>query len=118
MGDTMQTNTDGSTKWGETITSQDKQCITVSQLVPPKICTHVAQDIPGQGNDVTIFFVMKKELFLQFLPAFDVELEGICMGEGGGRQLIIPPVLAYGSQGLPRRGILPNTAIQYDVQKK
>jgi len=142
-GDTTQRNADGSVKRGETVTAQDEQRVTVSQLVPPRMCNRGAQlddlleisyvgtvvdtgdvfdgsavringqGIPGRGNDVTIFFVLKKQPFGQFPPGFDVGLEGICVGER--RRLIIPPVLAYGSQGLPRRGVPPNATIQYDV---
>jgi len=37
----------------------------------------------------------------------------MCVGER--RRLIVPPVLAYGSQGLPRRGIPPDATLQYDI---
>ena len=30
-------------------------------------------------------------------------------------RLVIPPVLAYGATGVPRRGIPPNATLQYDV---
>lgn len=54
-----------------------------------------------------------KQPFGQFPPGWDAGLEGICVGER--RRLIVPPVLAYGSAGLPRRGIPPNSTLQYDV---
>ena len=37
----------------------------------------------------------------------------MCVGER--RRLIIPPVLAYGAKGVPRRNIPPNATLQYDV---
>ena len=37
----------------------------------------------------------------------------MCVGER--RRILIPPVLAYGSVGVPRRGIPPNATLQYDV---
>jgi FK506-binding protein 2 len=69
--------------------------------------------IPGRGNDVSLFFVLGKQPFGQFPPGWDVGLDGICIGER--RRLIVPPVLAYGSTGLPRRGIPPNATLQYDI---
>lgn len=38
---------------------------------------------------------------------------GICVGER--RRLIVPPALAYGSVGVPRRNIPPNATLVYDV---
>ena len=37
----------------------------------------------------------------------------MCVGER--RRLLIPPVLAYGKEGVPRRGIPPDATLQYDV---
>jgi len=143
-GDTTQRNADGSVMRGEMIRSQDDQRLTVTQLIPPKsICTRRAQvddlmeisyigtvietgqvfdgsavkingqGIPGRANDISIFFVLGKQPFGQFPPGWDVGLEGMCVGER--RRLLVPPVLAYGSTGLPRRGIPPNSTLQYDV---
>lgn len=142
-GDTTQRNFDGSIKRGEVETSQDNQRITVSQLIKPKLCNRGAtkddlleisyvgrvvetgaifdgsavlingQGIPGRGNDVSMFFVLGKQAFGQFPPGWDVGLEGICVGER--RRLIVPPVLAYGSKGVPKRGIPPDATLQYDV---
>ena len=92
---------------------------------------------------MTLFFVLGKQPFGQFPPGWDVGLEGICVGElflflsfgnvhfpllikmlmffcshalqGERRRVIIPPVLAYGSTGLPRRGIPPDATLQYDI---
>lgn len=142
-GDTTQRNQDGSVKAGRSVTEQEDQRLTVAQLVPPKMCTHGAETddlleisyigrvletgaifdgsavningdgIAGRGNDVSIYFVLGKQPFGQFPPGWDVGLYGICVGER--RRLIIPPAMAYGSTGLPRRGIPPNAALQYDV---
>ena len=69
--------------------------------------------IPGRGNDVSLFFVLNKQPFGQFPPGWDVGLNGMCVGER--RRVIIPPVLAYGSVGVPRRGIPPDSTLQYDI---
>ena len=142
-GDTTQRNLDGSVRAGYTETEQVDQRLTVTQLVPPKLCKRGAEvddlleisyigtvvetgavfdgsavtinnkGIPGRGNDVSLFFVLGKQPFGQFPPGWDVGLYGICVGER--RRLTIPPVLAYGSTGLPRRGIPPNSTLQYDI---
>jgi FK506-binding protein 2 len=142
-GDTTQRNQDGSVKVGRSVTEQEDQRLTVAQLVPPKMCTHGAETddlleisyvgrvletgaifdgsavsingegIAGRGNDVTIQFVLGKQPFGQFPPGWDVGLYNICVGER--RRLIIPPAMAYGPKGLPRRGIPPNAALQYDI---
>jgi sulfur carrier protein ThiS len=180
-GDTTQRNRDGSVKRGQAVTEQGDQRITVSQLIPPKMCTRGAttddlmeisylgtvvetgaifdgsavkingEAIPGRGNDVSLFFVLGKQPFGQFPPSWDVGLEGMCVvsftsssywaiaamyyalkllvisgtslidrnhlssQQGERRRLIIPPVLAYGAVGVPRRGIPPNATLQYDI---
>lgn len=142
-GDTTQRRVDGSVRRGYKETDQDDQRLSVSQLIAPKMCTRQAQvddlleisylgtvldtgdvfdgsaikingkGIPGRADDVSIFFVLGKQPFGQFPPGWDVGLEGMCVGER--RRLIVPPVLAYGEAGLPRRGIPPNATLQYDV---
>ena len=142
-GDTTQRNEDGSLKRGERVTGQDDQKLSVTQLIPPKICKRGAdvddlmeisylgtvvetgqvfdgsaikvdgKAIPGRGNDVSLFFVLGKQPFGQFPQGFDAGLQGMCVGER--RRLIVPPVLAYGSVGVPRRGIPPNATLQYDI---
>eukprot|EP00984_Skeletonema_dohrnii_P002363 scaffold821_cov123-Skeletonema_dohrnii-CCMP3373.AAC.3 len=142
-GDTTQRYADGTLRPGATETEQQDQVITVSQLIPPKMCNRRAttddlieisyigqvletgaifdgsavkidgQDIPGRGNDVSVYLVLGKQPFGQFPPGWDVGLEGMCVGER--RRLIIPPVLAYGSVGVPRRRIPPNATLQYDI---
>lgn len=142
-GDTTQRNQDGSVKQGRVETSQQDQRLTVTQLLAPKMCNRQAttddlleisylgtvvdtgeifdgsaikingEGIPGRGNDVSLYFVLKKQPFGQFPPGFDVGLEGMCVGER--RRLIIPPALAYGAKGVPKRNIPPNATLQYDV---
>jgi FK506-binding protein 2 len=141
-GDTTQRNKDGSVRTGA-VSAQADQRLSVQQLIPPKLCTRGAatddlleisylgtvletgtifdgsavkingKAIPGRGDDVTLYFVLGKQPFGQFPPGFDVGLVGMCVGER--RRVIIPPVLAYGSQGLPRRGIPPDATLQYDI---
>ncbi|CAJ1940236.1 unnamed protein product [Cylindrotheca closterium] len=137
-GDTTQRKAVGNKQ-----TEQDDQRLSVSQLIPPKMCNRQAgvddlleisyigtvldtgdvfdgsaikingKGIPGRADDVSIFFVLGKQPFGQFPSGWDVGLEGMCVGER--RRLIVPPVLAYGEAGLPRRGIPPNATLQYDV---
>ena len=143
-GDTTQRNQrDGSVKPGREVTEQSDQRLAVSQLIPPKMCNRGARDddlleisyigrvletgaifdgsavkingqgVPGRGDDVSLFFVLGKQPFGQFPPGWDVGLAGMCVGER--RRLLVPPVLAYGSKGLPRRGIPPDATLQYDI---
>jgi len=140
-GDTTQRTQSGKAK-GD-ITSQDEQRYSVTQVKPPVMCNRRAQTddlleisyvgsivetglifdgsavtidgkgIPGRGNDVSLYFVLGKQPFGQFPPGWDVGLVGMCVGER--RRLTIPPVLAYGSTGVPRRRIPPDATLQYDV---
>ncbi|GKZ00032.1 hypothetical protein MPSEU_000956600 [Mayamaea pseudoterrestris] len=142
-GDTTQRNADGSVKQNRVETTQTDQRISVTQLVAPTMCRKGAdtddlleisyvgrvletgqifdgsavkinnQGIPGRGNDVTLYFVLNKQPFGQFPPGWDVGMYGMCVGER--RRLIIPPALAYGAKGMPRRNIPPNATLQYDV---
>ena len=142
-GDTSQRFSDGSLRPGRVETSQVNQKISVEQLKAPRLCTRGAQiddlleisylgtvletgqvfdgsaikingnAVPGRGDDVTLFFVLGKQPFGQFPPGWDTGLYGMCVGER--RRLILPPVLAYGSTGMPRRGIPPDATLQYDI---
>lgn len=142
-GDTTQRNPDGSVKLGNAIREQSDQVVTVTQLIPPQMCNRRAttddlleisyvgrvletgdvfdgsaikidgKAIPGRANDVSLYFVLRKQPFGQFPPGWDVGLEGMCVGER--RRVIIPPVLAYGAAGVPKRGIPPNATLQYDI---
>ncbi|KAL3936523.1 MAG: hypothetical protein SGBAC_008178 [Bacillariaceae sp.] len=140
---TTQVAPSGSVRPRSKAPEQADQQLSVSQLIPPKMCTRKAgvddlleisylgtvldtgnvfdgsaikingKGIPGRADDVSIFFVLGKQPFGQFPPGWDVGLEGMCVGER--RRLIVPSVLAYGEAGLPRRGIPPNATLQYDV---
>jgi FK506-binding protein 2 len=142
-GDTTQRNADGSVKFGKSVTQQEDQRVTVSQLVAPKACTKQAttddlleisyvgkvvetgklfdgsaimvdgKGIPGRGNDVTLQFVLGKQPFGQFPPGWDVALVGMCSGER--RRVIVPPAMGFGSKGVPKRKIPPDATLQYDI---
>jgi FK506-binding protein 2 len=142
-GDTTQRQLNGSVKPGRSVTEQDDQRISVSQLILPKMCKRGTtlddlmeisyigrvvetgnifdgsaimvdgEGIPGRGNDISISFVLGKQPFGQFPPGWDVGLTGMCVGER--RRILVPPVLAYGEKGLPRRGIPSQATLQYDV---
>jgi FK506-binding protein 2 len=134
----------GTVKKGFSVTRQADQTISVSQLIAPKMCKRSGaqvddlleisylgtvvetgqvfdgsaimingQGIPGRGNDVSLYFVLGKQPMGQFPPGWDVSLVGQCIGER--RRILIPPVLAYGSTGMPRRGIPPDATLQYDI---
>jgi FK506-binding protein 2 len=143
-GDTTQRLSDGSVKPGSVATTRvEDQRVTVEQLEAPRLCNRGAsvddlleisysgsvvetgqifdgssisingKELPGRGSDTTLYFVLGKQPFGQFPPSWDVGLTGMCVGER--RRLTIPPVLGYGSSGLPRRKIPPNATLQYDI---
>ena len=143
-GDTTQRNANGSVKFGEKIREQTDQKLSVSQLKPPLFCKRQADiddlleisytgtvletgklfdgstiningngSVPGRAGDITVFFVLGKQPFGQFPPGWDVGLLGMCVGER--RRIVVPPVLGYGNEGVPRRGIPPNATLIYDV---
>lgn len=129
---------------GGVTTEQTDQRLTVEQIRPAQLCRRPADvddlleisytgrvaetgtifdgstvtvnnkgSVPGRGGDVTVYFVLGKQPFGQFPPGWDVGLQGMCVGEQ--RRLTVPPVLGYGSDGVPRRGIPPNATLVYDV---
>lgn len=143
-GDTTQRRQDGSVKFFEKEREQTDQKLSVSQLKPPLLCNRKADvddlleisytgtvletgklfdgstiningggSVPGRAGDITVFFVLGKQPFGQFPPGWDVGLMGMCVGER--RRIIVPPVLGYGSAGVPRRGIPPDATLVYDV---
>jgi FK506-binding protein 2 len=142
-GDTTRRLADGSVRPGSVATLAEDQRVTVEQLEAPRMCNRGAsvddlleisytgsvletgqvfdgssisingKELPGRGSDTTLYFVLGKQPFGQFPPSWDVGLTGMCVGER--RRLTIPPVLGYGSNGLPRRKIPPNATLQYDI---
>jgi len=64
--------------------------------------------------DDSIQFVLGKQPAGQFPPSWDLGLVGMCVGER--RQLDVPPVLGFGSKGLPKRGVPPNARLLYEVE--
>jgi len=142
-GDTTQSNRDGTVKIGASVSQEGDQKLSVTQLEASKMCKRAAKtddlmeisyvgrvvetgeifdgstvkingnSIPGRGDDVSLYFVLGKQPFGQFPPGWDVGLVGMCVGER--RRLVIPPALAYGSKGVPRRKIPPDATLQYDI---
>jgi len=47
------------------------------------------------------------------IHSFILQISGMCVGER--RRVIVPPVLGYGSIGVPRRNIPPNATLVYDI---
>lgn len=72
------------------------------------------QEVVGRAGDKTIFFVLGKQPKGQFPPGWDLLLTGMCVGET--RLISVPPLLGYGTQGMPRRGVPPNATLLYDVK--
>jgi|EP00908_Phaeocystis_cordata_P001050 FKBP-type peptidyl-prolyl cis-trans isomerase len=64
--------------------------------------------------DDSIQFVLGKQPAGQFPPSWDLGLVGMCVGER--RELDVPPVLGFGPQGLPKRGVPPNARILYEIE--
>lgn len=143
-GDTTQRRKDGSVKFFEEVTEQTDQKLSIEQLKAPAMCRRKAQtddlleisyigrvletgdlfdgstiningngSVPGRAGDISLFFVLGKQPFGQFPPGWDVGLVGMCVGER--RRVTVPPVLAYGSKGIPRRKIPPNATLVYDI---
>lgn len=71
-------------------------------------------DLALRQGDSTIQFVLGRQPAGQFPPSWDVGLVGMCIGET--RTLYVPPVLGFGSKGLPKRGVPPNAGLQYRVE--
>lgn len=72
------------------------------------------QSIAGRGGDSSLYFVLGKQPAGQFPPAFDIGLLGMCAGEK--RVIEAPSLLAYGQEGLRRRGIPPDATLVYEVE--
>lgn len=86
-----------------------------SWLKPTLLCSQVnGQEVVGRAGDKTLFFVLGKQPKGQFPPGWDLLLTGMCVGES--RLISVPPLLGYGAQGMPRRGVPPNATLLYDVK--
>ncbi|CAN0109240.1 unnamed protein product [Ascophyllum nodosum] len=72
------------------------------------------REVVGRGGDRSLFFVLGKQPRGQFPPGWDLMLTDMCVGES--RVISVPPLLGYGTQGLPRRGVPPNSTLLYDVK--
>lgn len=70
-------------------------------------------DLAQRQGDATIQFVLGKQPAGQFPPSWDVGLVGMCIGEE--RTLDVPPVLGFGTKGMPKRGVPPDAALRYKV---
>lgn len=115
---------------------QPAQIISVRRLELPDRCRRNAQTgdlleirYAGRLPDGTVFdgmelgrrfaddslqFILGKQPAGQFPPAWDFGLVGMCVGER--REIDVPPVLGFGSKGLPKRGIPPNSRLLYDIE--
>ena len=71
-------------------------------------------ELATRQGDSTIQFVLGRQPGGQFPPAWDVGLVGMCVGEE--RELDVPPVLGYGSKGMPKRGIPPDATLLYRIE--
>lgn len=72
------------------------------------------REVVGRAGDKTLYFVLGKQPKGQFPPGWDLLLTGMCVGES--RVISVPPLLGYGAQGMPRRGVPPNATLLYDVK--
>lgn len=72
------------------------------------------REIAGRGGDKTIYFVLGRQPKGQFPPGWDLTLQGMCVGEV--RVISVPPAAAYGSKGVPARGIPPDATLKYEVR--
>ncbi|CAM9420380.1 unnamed protein product [Ectocarpus sp. 8 AP-2014] len=72
------------------------------------------REVVGRAGDTTLFFVLGKQPKGQFPPGWDLLLIGMCVGET--RLLSVPPLLGYGAQGMPKRGVPANATLLYDVK--
>ncbi|CAM9206481.1 unnamed protein product, partial [Hapterophycus canaliculatus] len=72
------------------------------------------REVVGRAGDKTLYFVLGKQPKGQFPPGWDLLLMGMCVGES--RVISVPPLLGYGAQGMPRRGVPPNATLLYDVK--
>ncbi|CAM9367339.1 unnamed protein product [Ectocarpus fasciculatus] len=72
------------------------------------------REVVGRAGDTTLFFVLGKQPKGQFPPGWDILLIGMCVGET--RLISVPPLLGYGAQGMPKRGVPANATLLYDVK--
>jgi FK506-binding protein 2 len=143
-GDTTQRNADGSVKFGQSVTQQEDQKVTVTQLVSPKVCSSggatrddlleisYTGSVLGSGKlfDGSAIMVDGKgipgrgnDVTLYFVLGKQPfgqfppgwDVALVGMCPGERRRVIIPPAMGYGSKGVPKRGIPPDATLQYDI---
>ena len=67
-----------------------------------------------RNDDSTIQFVLSKQPFGQFPPAFNLGVKNMKVGEE--RVVVVPPVLGYGEEGFKRMAVPPNVGLVYEIR--
>ncbi|GMH91308.1 hypothetical protein TL16_g12021 [Triparma laevis f. inornata] len=69
-----------------------------------------------RNDDTTIQFVLGKQPFGQFPPAFNVGIENMRIGEVRGVE--VPSVLGYGEEGLKKFGVPSGVRLYFEIELK
>ena len=67
-----------------------------------------------RNDDSTVQFVLSKQPYGQFPPAFNLGVKNMKVQEE--RTLIVPPVLGYGEEGFKRLGIPGGVELVYEIK--